>query len=447
VQTASSLPRDIVSAYVVTAARVLAWITVTAAVFRTAGKDAFALLAIVQSTVGILEYAAIGLSPAIIRFTAEAIAQSAAVQTVYANGFAMALLTALGGGILLVIFLHLFQNSHTNITSHGTASELILLLGISTLLRLLSDAPGAALQTSGKIALDNLLLTTHEIIWAAASIIALLILHLPWQRATGGALVSASLILLITRALFSHQYGSGLFNQWWQRLSPRLIRRLLIFGAMVVAAQMADYLYAPTDNLLILNLINQSTVAIYTPAVQIDGGALLLVGALASVLLPRSALAHAAGDLPKVRRYYIRGTLATFFLLLAAAPILWLIAPHFFNLWLGNPMPATCAILPLMLIHTVIGGSSAVGRSILLAIGKVRPFTISVLTAGIANVTLSFIFVRYARLGLPGIILGTIVAVTARCAIWMPWYTLRALSKEIPHPIPIPDSPPPAHLS
>ena len=296
-QTGSSLRRDIISAYLVTAARVAAWIVVTAAVFRTAGKDAFALLAIVQSTVGILEYAAIGLSPAIIRLTAEAMRQSpgaSAVQAVYANGFAMSLLTAVGGGFLLFGFLWLFQSSQTNADSHGVASELVLLLGISTLLRLMSDAPAAALQTSGKIALDNLLLTTHEVIWAAGTAIALLVLHLPWQRATGGALISASLILLITRGLLSHRYGSGLFNQWWRRLNSRLVRRLLVFGTMVVAAQMADYLYAPTDNLLILNLINQTTVAVYTPAVQIDGGALLLVGALATVLLPRSAL---AGDI------------------------------------------------------------------------------------------------------------------------------------------------------
>jgi Na+-driven multidrug efflux pump len=102
----------------------------------------------------------------------------------------------------------------------------------------------------------------------------------------------------------------------------------------------------------------------------------------------------------------------------------------------------------MMLIHTVVGGSSAVGRSILLAIGKVRPFTLSVLIAGIANVVLSYLFVRYGGMGLPGIVLGTIVAVTARCAIWMPWYTLRVLNRDLPPTeSPILQSLPPAHLS
>lgn len=455
---ASSLRSDIASAYLVTAARVLAWVIVIAAVFRVAGKPALALLAIVQSTVGILEYAAIGLSPAIIRLTAEAIRDShhasednlpvPSVQTVYANGFFMALITVLGGAVVLACFVGPFSSSQTNIHSGGVASELMLMVGIATLLRLLSDAAGAALQTSGKIFLDNILLTAHEVIWGLGTAFDLLVFHLPWQRATGFALLAGSLILLIGRAIMSHRYGSGLFEHWWRRFNASLVRRLLVFGGMVVAAQMADYLYAPTDYILILNLIDQPTVAIYALAVQIDLGALLLATALASVLLPRTALAHASGDPRLVRKYYVRGTLATFFLLLAAAPMLWLAAPFFFRLWLGNRMDATCAILPLMLIHTVIGGSSAVGRAILLAIGKVRQFTLSVLIAGIANVVLSFSFVRFCHLGLRGIVLGTIVAVTARCAIWLPWYTLRVLKQEItPSDASILATPPPAHLS
>jgi O-antigen/teichoic acid export membrane protein len=434
--------------------RVGAWILVTATVFRAAGQPAFALLAIVQSTVGILEYAAIGLSPAIIRLTAEALqisrkdsdwGDSAArdgdvipyetvhrpeVLKVYANGFAMAAIAALGGGVLLVIFLAFFSRSHTNIDTHGVALELVFMVGVATLLRMTSDAPGAALQTSGQIFIDNLLLTSHEVIWGLGTVVNLWVFHLPWQRATGIALLVGSASLPVLRGIFSHHYGSGLFEKWWKRIDPAMVRRLLIFGGMVVAAQMADYLYSPTNNLLILNLIDRPTVAVYAPAVQIDGGALLLVGALASVLLPRTALAHAAGNPQTVRKYYLRGTLATFFCLLIAFPILVWVAPTFFRLWLGNPMAATCAILPLILTHTVIGGSSAVGRSILLAIGKVRPFTISVLVAGAANVVLGFVFVYFFHWGLRGIVLGTILAVTGRCAVWLPWYTLRAIREQ-----------------
>jgi O-antigen/teichoic acid export membrane protein len=476
------LRRDIVSAYLVTAARVFAWIVVTGSVVRVAGRGAFAILALVQTTVGILEYAAIGLSPAIIRMSAEAIremneaasgrregggngdgqgdagdhpgdragdhadnrtgensktilndlspAQREPVKIVYANGFALGLLTAMGGLLLIALFVPYLRNTQANIANHGVALELIVMVGISTLIRMVSDAPGAALQTCGKIFIDNVMLTVAELIWGIGTAFNLYVLHLPWQRATGSALLIDAVVLLVWRTIVSHQYGSGVFDHWWKKVNTELLRKLMFFGLMVVAAQAADYLYAPTDQLLIAKLIDLQTVAIYSPAVMIDAAALLLVNALASVLLPRTALAHAAGNSAIVRRYYIRGTLATFLLLLAAAPIAWLASPIIFQLWLGTPMTETVSILKLMLIHTVIGGSSVVGRSILLAIGKVRPFTISVVVAGIVNVFFSFVFVYFFHLGLTGIVLGTIVAVTGRCAIWLPWYVMRTLNKE-----------------
>jgi Na+-driven multidrug efflux pump len=86
-------------------------------------------------------------------------------------------------------------------------------------------------------------------------------------------------------------------------------------------------------------------------------------------------------------------------------------------------------ILPLVLVNTVIGGSSAVGRSILLGMGRVRIFSIAVIIAGVTNVLFSYIFVKYCHLGLKGIVLGTIVAVVARCLLWMPWYVLRTLRR------------------
>ena len=95
----------------------------------------------------------------------------------------------------------------------------------------------------------------------------------------------------------------------------------------------------------------------------------------------------------------------------------------------ADPMRATQAILPLVLIHTIVGGSSAVGRSILLGMGRVRAFTVAVLIAGAANVLLSYIFVARLHLGIKGIIYGTLIAVIARCAIWMPWYILRVLRR------------------
>ena len=196
-------------------------------------------------------------------------------------------------------------------------------------------------------------------------------------------------------------------------------------------SQLAEYLYAPTDFVLITLLLHPIEAATYSPAVQIDAGLLMLVSALAAVILPKTALAHVNENREQIRRYYLIGTAASVGLLLVAALIVWLGSPLLFRLWFGDPMRATQMILPLILIHTIIGGTGIVGRSILLGMGRVAPFTASVLIAGVSNVLLSILFVDHFHMGLRGIILGTICAVVGRCAIWMPWYVMRTLKKGV----------------
>ncbi len=67
-----TLRRDIASAYLVTAARIGAWAVVSALVYRRLGADAFAMLALIRSTVGLLAYTSLGLAPAMVRALAEA---------------------------------------------------------------------------------------------------------------------------------------------------------------------------------------------------------------------------------------------------------------------------------------------------------------------------------------------------------------------------------------
>ena len=79
-------------------------------------------------------------------------------------------------------------------------------------------------------------------------------------------------------------------------------------------------------------------------------------------------------------------------------------------------MRPTQAILPLVLIHTVIGGSAAVGRSILLGMGRVKAFTAAALIAGVMNAVLSYVFKGSFGWGLKGIVLGT-RGVFRRCGL------------------------------
>jgi O-antigen/teichoic acid export membrane protein len=456
---ASSMRRDIASAYAVTGARVGSWVVVSAVVYRQLGSEAFGLLTLVRATVGILAYTSLGLGPAMVKMLASAThsnagardipvsalavddaqetkpilayarsvgdrAPSAEVARIYATGERLALLLGFVALMLAALYAVGFGKIHGLGRFQGEiARGLVAGFGAGTVCRLISEAPSALLQAKDRIALDNLLLAATEIAWGALTAIAI-VTRLMSLESAGVAFLLVNLLLLTARGLAARSLVTSRNLVDWN-----IARQMLSLGLLIVLAQVADFLYAPTDCILITRYLGPDFVAYYSPAIQIDAGLLLLVTGLATVLYPRSAAAHASGEVKTLRMYYYRGTLVSASLLIAASAIVWVMSKSIFLVWFHDPMPQTQAILPLLLIHTVVGGSSAVGRSILLAMGKAKQFTAAVLIAGVSNVVLSFIFVKYAHLGLTGIVLGTIVAVIARCAIWIPWYVMRTLAR------------------
>src|SRR5215217_9097349 len=69
---ASSMRRDVASAYVAIGARIAGMLVVSAVVYRTLGFEAFAIFNLIRATVGLLNYAGLGLAPAMVRLLAEA---------------------------------------------------------------------------------------------------------------------------------------------------------------------------------------------------------------------------------------------------------------------------------------------------------------------------------------------------------------------------------------
>jgi len=296
-----------------------------------------------------------------------------------------------------------------------------MLLGFAVLFRTWSDVASSWLIVSGRMWLDNIYICVAELIFVIISFAMIDINESALPAALAFFLASVSLAVM--------RYAtSGLARIG---ISPRdnLTRLLPLFaGAMVVLlAQLADWFYAPANRVLIDRYLNTDVIAAYEPAIQIDAGLLLLVGGLATVLLPKSAAAYALGDFSTVRAYYVKGTLVSFGLLAIGATCVVFYAEHIFKLWFADPMPAAQAILPWVMIHTVIGGAASVGRSVLFGIGRIKAYAVAAIIGGIANVVLATILVTQTNLGLKGIVLATVITVTIRCAFWMPWYTLRAL--------------------
>lgn len=405
---------ELLSSYGAAGTRVLCWAVVSGLLYRFAGRDAFATFALIRATLGILNYITLGLAPALL-FQLPRSADPAPVLAA-ARQIATGTLVV---GLALSALIGVVANPLLSVGG-VPATSCAVLVGAAMTMRLVSDPAGAVLQSRGRIVLDNLLLMLADVAWVAL-LLALPTGQLGHIESAGWTLLIASAGLLVVRLASSrpwrHRHASG---------DPLVRRRLLRFGAAVTLAQLADFLYAPAAHILIRLFVSPpSVLADYSAATQIDAALLLVVAGVGTVLLPRASAAAALGHLDRVRRMYLYATAFAFSMLALAALLTWLLSPWLLPRWFGSTMPGTLAILPLVLVHTVLGGSSVAGRAVLIATGRVRALTWSVLLAGVANVSLGLAVVTLTDLGVRGIIISTILVVAVRCGLWLPWYVLR----------------------
>src|SRR5207248_224000 len=120
----------------------------------------------------------------------------------------------------------------------------VVLIGMGTLLRLLSDTFGSVLQTRGRIARDNFLLAASDAFWA---ITTLALLHRPGLLIASITYAGAGMLLVAARALAVSQLRPTPWPPQMILANWQTAKRLMSFGALVLLSQLAEYFYAPTD--------------------------------------------------------------------------------------------------------------------------------------------------------------------------------------------------------
>ncbi|HQY89396.1 MAG TPA: hypothetical protein PK402_12160, partial [Tepidisphaeraceae bacterium] len=361
---------------------------------------------------------------------------SVPVSSVLQLGFCFFLCGTIAIGLLASIGLYLPEKSPINpYSEHRVVESFFLggvLVGFGLLLRSVSDGFGGILQVQRRLAIDNLLCIFSEIVFVLICSKQLLSDHTPSSEAlsrVGSAYFVTGAFLIMTRSFMLSFDIENKCAIHIVRPNLGLSSKLFSAGVVLTLAQLADLLYAPFTIQLANRLLDSTTIADYSTALMMDAALLLLVAGISAPLLPRVTSAHLSGQLAVIRRYYLRASVASFAILLSASLALWAAWPIVMRLWIDSVPPGLSIILPLVLIHTTIGGASGIGRVVLIGMGKIRAWTISSLAGGLLNVALALLFTLVFHLGIRGIIFATIISVTIRCLIWMPWYILHHTGK------------------
>jgi O-antigen/teichoic acid export membrane protein len=465
---ADRLTLDLITSYLAAAAKVGSWAVVLAVVARVDPPAMLALLVFLRTVCTAFNYFSLSLGPAFVqRIKAADVAQRESALVARPPGVSEHVIDyepvappealvvetdpdlqpglakwadiaeslerklrwcGYAGVFLFAVF---FVPDRTNTTQPVSSLLLVpIFVAIGTLMRSVSDAYSGILQRSGHLSRDNSITIGGEALWLAGGFVLFIVFY--ESGVTYAATIAATLFaatgvgVLHTRRFLVHQICRGNARKVGPA-NPELARSVASVGAQITLGSLADYLYGPVSMLVVAAFLTTQDAAAYGVAIYFDSVLLLLVAGVAAPLLPRIADASARHDVARVRKLYLTATFACLGVLALAATSVVLLAPWILTVWLKNPPPGVTAILPIVLLHTVIGGTAGVARSVLVGIGAHRAYAVSALLGGLLNVGLGLLFVTQFGMGLAGIAWATVIAVALRCAVWMPWFVLSRL--------------------
>jgi O-antigen/teichoic acid export membrane protein len=207
------------------------------------------------------------------------------------------------------------------------------------------------------------------------------------------------------------------------RPSKTQARRLGSYGSYMSIIFLASVVNFQTDNLVIASTIGVAAVAAYSIALRVTRSLVLLIHKIPDVLFPfyvgmvaRNDYARLKGSFIVTARLELAGATCFCLLLLFSGPTL-------LSWWVGRDnvvaISAFWLALVMMLIEAIVHPAAIVA----IAAGGERKLAIVSIVEALANLAISILLAR--KLGIAGVILGTVIAHCLFTGWWLPRWAMR----------------------
>jgi O-antigen/teichoic acid export membrane protein len=200
-------------------------------------------------------------------------------------------------------------------------------------------------------------------------------------------------------------------------VSKARFKALVSFGGQYFFVRLMGTVYRQIDKAIIGVALDIRFVTIYEVANRLQQAASMVQSVAASALLPATAYWSTQREL--LRDLYLRGTSIAVGISLPVVVAGFVFAEPLITTWIGDSVGESVGSARLFLTFVAFVSVHAVGTAMITALGQMR-FMITLITIfTVVNLVVSIALV--GRLGVDGVILGTVIA---QAVIWMP-YTLR----------------------
>ncbi len=216
--------------------------------------------------------------------------------------------------------------------------------------------------------------------------------------------------LVVTAASGVWLFG---FHKPWLRPSLSAVnresmRKLTHVGGMFFIVQIASLFVLQTDNLIIAHFLGAQAVTPYSVTWRLFNFAVLVPTLLMQSLWPAYAEASARGDGAWIRRTFRLNALSCLVITGGISLPFILLGKTIISHWAGPAAMPSTLLLVLMGVWSIINGVFSSLVTLLNGLGKLRVQMFIGIGTAAANIVLSLWLVT--RLGLEGVILGTVVS-------------------------------------
>lgn len=240
------------------------------------------------------------------------------------------------------------------------------------------------------------------------------------------AFMGAPLVSGLANAVVLFVQRPGLIPVW-ARVRASTSKTLARTGAQFFVLQLAVAGAFYSDTLIAASVIGPSAAAEYTVANTLFLLPMGLVAVGLAPLWPAYAEAMARGDAAWIRTAFRRSLAIGLVISLPSAALITLLASAILTVWIGNAVMPPSTLIVGMAIWSVFRG---IGTAMAMLLNGLRLLRVQVVTAAvmaILNVGLSVVLTM--RIGVAGVILGTLIAYAIATLIPLSLYLPRVLAR------------------
>lgn len=395
------------------------------------GTEGYGLIGLLGVIVGMANVADLGLRAALGRELSEQVARkdpqafNELASTALLLYFGIAFVLAILCWLLAPWFVMIFK------VSDALKADGILMIRIygsaSIILSFVTPVFSAALTSFHRFDVVNSVEVVGGIVSSIMLFVAISAVDNPLFGWVVVMLIFQIVTLVLTVSLFFRfcngaQVGVCFFN-------PARLQSLFRLGGQMYALQMTQTLAERSDPLVISYFFGPAGVALYQPGRRLAEMVRPIVLTLANQMYPVTTKEYVNSRQARIRTILVFGTKYTLLLGLLFCVGMLVFAEPFCRLWLGKTIGDDWLVVARVMqgwaLADLLTYAAGTQWSVLLGMKRLRFLIWSQLPAALLNVLVSIYLVGFTKLGIPGVLLATIIIGVIRRPI-VSWYTARA---------------------